>query len=92
MTCCSSVHDLLLELVDVVGGAEPGLAPGLFAEQLGQAVLELVGAGGHADAALLGGEQVGLQGGPADRGSGAWGGWAVGLSAAWICSSRSRWR
>ena len=48
--------DLLLELVDVVGGAEAGLAPGLFAEQFGEALFELVDPGGEADAALLGGE------------------------------------
>ena len=68
--------DLLFELVDVVGGAESGLAPGVLAEQFGQAGLELVGAGGHAGAALLGGEQVGLQGGAGDRGPAAGGvGW-----------------
>ena len=55
------VDDALLKLVDVGGGAESGCAPGLFAEQFGQAFLELVDAGGHAGGALLGGEQVGLQ-------------------------------
>jgi hypothetical protein len=61
-------HDLLFELVDVVGRAESGLAPGVLVEQFGQACLELLGSGGHASTAVLGGEQVGLQGGSADRG------------------------
>jgi hypothetical protein len=47
-------HDLLFEFVDVVGGAEAGLAPGLLSEQGGQVGFELLGAGGDADAALLG--------------------------------------
>ena len=51
---------MLLEPVDVVGGAEAGLVPGLLAEELGQALFELAGSGVEADRALLGGEQVGL--------------------------------
>ena len=52
--------DLLFQLVDVVGCAEPGLAPGLFSEEFGQAGLELLDLCCHAGAALLRGEQVGL--------------------------------
>lgn len=36
---------LVLELVDVVGSAEAGLAPCLLAERLGEALFELVDAG-----------------------------------------------
>ena len=39
------VGDLLVEGVDVGGRAEPGFAPGLLAERLGQAFLELPDAG-----------------------------------------------
>ena len=38
--------DLLAEGVDVSGRAEPGFAPGLLAERLGQAFFELPDAGG----------------------------------------------
>lgn len=40
--------DLVLELIDVVGSAESGLVPCLFAERVGQTVLELLDAGGEA--------------------------------------------
>ena len=40
--------DLLAEGVDVGWRAEPGFAPGLLAERLGQAVFELPDAGGRA--------------------------------------------
>ncbi len=43
------VGDLLAEGIGVGGGAEPGLAPGLLAERLGQAFLELPDAGGEPD-------------------------------------------
>ena len=46
--------DLLAEGVDVGGGAEPGLAPGLVAERLGQAFLQLAHAGGQPDASVHG--------------------------------------
>jgi hypothetical protein len=39
--------DLLFELMEVVGGAEAGDVPGLFAEHLGEARFELVHAGGE---------------------------------------------
>ena len=55
------VGDLLAEGVGVGGGAEPGLAPGLVPERLGQAFFKLAHAGVQPDAALMGGEQVGLQ-------------------------------
>jgi hypothetical protein len=52
------VGDALLQRVDVVGGAEAGPAPGLFAEKLGQALFELADAGVEAKRALLRGEQA----------------------------------
>lgn len=52
--------DLVFELVDVVGGAEAGLAPCLLAERFGEALFELLDAGGEASGALLSVEQVGL--------------------------------
>ena len=55
------VGDLLLELVDVGRGAEPGLAPGLLADVFGEALLELLDAGVQPGGAFVGGEQVGLQ-------------------------------
>jgi hypothetical protein len=55
---------LLLELADVIGLSEAGLAPDLLAESVGEAVLELADAGGQAGGALVGGEQAGLQRGP----------------------------
>jgi hypothetical protein len=58
------VGHLLLELADVIGLSEAGLAPDLLAESVGEAVLELADAGGQAGGALVGGEQVGLQRGP----------------------------
>jgi hypothetical protein len=50
-----------VELVDVVGCAEPGGLPGLLAHELGEAMFELLHAGGAAGAAGLGGVEVGLQ-------------------------------
>ncbi len=73
--------DLLLELADVVGLAEAGLAPGLLAEQLGEALLKLADAGGEAGEALVGGEQVRLQRGTSDGGAASrLGGW-LGLAS-----------
>ena len=67
--------DLLVEGVDVGGRAEPGFAPGLLAERLGQALFELPDAGGEPGCAFMGGEQVGLQRGAGDgRAGGAAGG------------------
>ncbi len=43
------VGDLLAEGVDVGGGAESGLVPGLLAECLGQAFLQQPDAGGEPD-------------------------------------------
>ena len=43
------VGDLLAEGIDVGGDAEPGLAPGLLTERLGQAFLELPDAGVEPD-------------------------------------------
>ena len=68
------VGDLLVEGAGVGGGAEPGFAPGLLAECFGQAMLELLDAGGEPDGAFAGAGQVGLQGGPGDRGPGGFGG------------------
>jgi len=50
-----------VELVDVGVRAEPGLAPDLLAERLGQALFKLLDAGVEPEGALVGGEQVGLQ-------------------------------
>jgi hypothetical protein len=52
--------DALVEGVDIGGGAEPGLAPGLFTERLGEPLLELADAGVEPGGAFVGGEQVGL--------------------------------
>jgi hypothetical protein len=56
------VGDLLVERVDVGGCAEPGFAPRLFAERIGQPLFELADARVEPDSAFVGGEQVGLQG------------------------------
>ena len=61
------VGDLLAEGADVGGGAEPGFPPGLFTERFGQAVFELLDAGGEPDRAFVGGGQVCLQRGPGAR-------------------------
>ena len=53
--------DPLVELVDVLWSAEPGVPPGLLAHQLREATLKLLHAGGEAGTAGLGGVQVGLQ-------------------------------
>jgi hypothetical protein len=65
------IGDLVVERVDVGGGAEPGFAPCLVAERLGQAGFELLDAGGEPESALVGGEQVSLQGGRGDGRAGA---------------------
>jgi len=52
---------LVLECVDVGGGAEPGFVPGLFAEQAGEAAFKVLDASGEAHGSLLGVEQVCLQ-------------------------------
>ena len=65
------VDDLLSELVDAGGRAEPGLVPGLVAEQLGQAAFKLPDVCVEAGGAFLGGEQVGLQRGTGDGGPAA---------------------
>jgi Phage integrase, N-terminal SAM-like domain len=82
------VDDLLFEMgdpvvegVDVGGGAEPGLAPGLFTERLGEPLLELADAGAEPGGALVGGEQIGLQRGSGDPGAGV-------LIGDWICLQR----
>jgi hypothetical protein len=67
--------DFLVERVDVGGCAEPGFTPGLLAECFGEPFLELPGAGGEAEGAFVGGEQVRLQGRAGDaRAGGAAGG------------------
>jgi len=69
----AQVDDLLLKLAVLLGEAagiggrgEPGLLPGLLAERLGQAVFELPDAAGEPESPLVGGGQVGLQGGAGD--------------------------
>ena len=59
-----------LEFLDVGRRAKPGCTPGLFTEHFGQSHLELLGACGHAGAALLGCEEVGLQRSSGDCGPG----------------------
>jgi hypothetical protein len=61
------VVDLLVEVVDVGGGGESGLAPGLLAECVGQALFQLPDPAGEPGGALAGGEQVGVQRGAGDR-------------------------
>ncbi len=81
-----------MEGVDVGGGAEPGLAPGVLAEGVGEAFLQVLDAGVESGGAFVGGEQVGLQRGSGDRRAALW--LVVGGSAAraWIFSSSSRCR
>ncbi|MFD1538731.1 hypothetical protein [Nonomuraea guangzhouensis] len=50
------MSDLLVEGVDVGGRAEPGLAPDMLAEQLGQAFLKLLDADVESDGAFVGGK------------------------------------
>ena len=71
------VGDLLVEGVDVGGGAQPGLAPCLLAECLGEPFLEVLDSGVEPVGAFVRGEQVGLQGGSGDGRAGAvaGGGW-----------------
>ena len=47
------IGDLVVERVDVGGCAEPGFAPGLVAERLGQAFFELLDAGGEPESAVV---------------------------------------
>ena len=68
------VGDLVAEGVDVGGRAEPGVAPGLLAEHLGQAVFELLDTGIEPGRPLVGGEQVGLQRCPGDGRAGSFAG------------------
>ena len=85
--------DLLVEGVDVGGVAEPGLAPGVLAEGLGEPVFEVLDSGVEPCGAFVRGEQVGLQRGSGDRRAGALAGGGGGSAAsAWIFPSRSRWR
>ena len=65
-------HDPLLELVSAVGGTEARTAPYLLAKRLGEAMFELLGPRGKASGALLGVQQVGLEGSEADDWPDAW--------------------
>jgi hypothetical protein len=65
------VSDLLAEGVDVGGGAEPGLAPCLVAESFGQAFFQVLDAAAEPDGAFVCCEEVSLQRGPGDGGTGA---------------------
>jgi hypothetical protein len=60
------VGDLLVEGVDIGRGAEPGFAPGVLAERVGQAFFEVLDSGVESGGAFVGGEQVGLQRGSGD--------------------------
>jgi len=66
--------DLLAEGIDVGGCAEPGFAPCLLAERLGQPFLKLADTVAEPDGAFVGGEQVGLQRGACDSRAGFAGG------------------
>jgi hypothetical protein len=65
------VGDLLVECVDVGGGAQAGLAPGVLAQCGGETLLEVLDASVKPGGAFVGGEEVGLQRGSGDRRSGA---------------------
>jgi hypothetical protein len=71
------VGDLLVEGVDVGWCAETGLSPGLLAEGIGEAFLEVLDAGVEPVGTFVCGEQVGLQRGSGDCRTGALagGGW-----------------
>src|SRR6478672_11396692 len=71
----------LVERVDVGGGAEPGLAPGLFTERFRQPLLQLVDARAEPGGSLVGGQQIRLQGSSCDRRAGV-------LIGDWICLQR----
>ena len=63
------VGDFLVERVNVGGGTETGFSPRLFAERIGQALFELPDPSAEPDSALVGGEQVCLEGCAGDGGS-----------------------
>jgi hypothetical protein len=73
--------DPLMECIDVGWGAEPGLAPGLFAEGLGQPLFQLLDPGVEPDGAFVCGKQIRLQRGSCDCRAGV-------LIGAWICLQR----
>jgi hypothetical protein len=52
--------DPLVECIDVCWAAEPGLAPRVFAECVGEPLFELADAAVEPGGAFVGGEQVGL--------------------------------
>ena len=53
--------DLLVEGVDVGGGAEPGGVPGVLAESVGEVTFEVLDSAVEPGGAFVCGEQVGLQ-------------------------------
>jgi hypothetical protein len=65
------VGDLLVEGVDIDGRVQPGFAPCLLPECLGEPFLEVLYSGVEPVGALVRGEEVGLQGGSGDRRAGA---------------------
>ena len=73
--------DALVEGVDVGGGAEPGLVPGLFTERFGQPLLQLLDARAEPGDSLLCSQQIRLQRGACDPGADV-------LSGDWICLQR----
>jgi hypothetical protein len=60
------VGDLLVEGVDVGGGAQAGLAPGVLAQCGGETLFEMLDASVKPGGAFVGGEEVGLQRGSGD--------------------------
>jgi hypothetical protein len=73
------VSSLLAEGVDVSGGTEPGLAPCLVAQSLGQAFFQVMDGAAEPHGTFMCHEGVSLQRGPGDSGTGAVAGGGFGL-------------
>jgi hypothetical protein len=63
------------------GGAEPGLAPGLFTERFRQPLRQMLDARAEPGGSLVGSQQIRLQRGACDRRAGV-------LIGDWICLQR----
>lgn len=57
----SQTGDRPLEFLDIGGGTEAGLAPGLFPQSLGQTLLQLLDAGNEPGVARLSVGEIGLE-------------------------------
>lgn len=85
-----------LEPLGVVRPADADLAPDLVAERLAEAGFETADLGGEPGGAGVGRQEVGLQGGPADRGAtaagyGGWLGWPPSSACSRVGCSATRW-